>query len=67
MDYEMTNILNSIAEMCAFSDYNDELSLLINRYDDPELSEDDLSLVSAACAPRPFSELLKSKNEKMIR
>lgn len=60
----MTNILRLMAEMHSFSDSDDELSSLINRFDDHELSEDDLSLVSAAYTPVPFSELLKRKSKE---
>ena len=57
----MTSILEIIAEMNSFSEINDDLSELVARYDDGELTEDDLSLVSAAYSPLPFSELLKRK------
>jgi uncharacterized protein with PhoU and TrkA domain len=59
MDYEMTSILEIIAEMDSFSEINDDLSELVARYDDDELAEDDLCLVSAAYSPPPFSEFLK--------
>lgn len=59
VDFEMTSILSLLAEMNSFSEINDELSVMVNRFDDSELSEDDLSLVSAAYTPMPFSELLK--------
>lgn len=55
----MTSILEIIAEMNSFSEINDDLSELVARYDDCELAEDDLSLVSAAYSPLPFSEFLK--------
>lgn len=45
--------------MNSFSEINDALSELVARYDDCELAEDDLSLVSAAYSPLPFSEFLK--------
>lgn len=57
----MTSILTIMAEMNSFSEINDDLSELVARYDDGELAEDDLSLVSAAYSPLPFSELLKRK------
>ena len=59
----MSSILSVIAEMSSFSEINDELSVMVNRFDDTELSEDDLSMVSAAYTPMPFSELLKNKSE----
>lgn len=61
MDYEMTSILEIIAEMNSFSIIDDDLSTLISQFDDGELSEDDLSMVSAAYSPLPFSEFLKKK------
>ncbi len=57
----MTSILTIMAEMNSFSEINDDLSELVARYDDGELTEDDLSLVSAAYSPLSFSELLKKK------
>lgn len=60
----MTSILTIMAEMNSFSEINDDLSELVARYDDGELTEDDLSLVSAAYSPLPFSELLKRKKLK---
>lgn len=61
MDYEMTSILEIIAEMNSFSIIDDDLSTLISQFDDGELGEDDLSMVSAAYSPLPFSEFLKKK------
>lgn len=61
MDFEMSDILRLLAEMNSFSEINDGLTEMINRYADSELSEDDLSLVAAAHAPKPFSDLLKNK------
>ncbi len=59
MDYEMTSILEIMAEMNSFSETNDDLSELVARYDSDEISENDLSFVSAAYSPPPFSEFLK--------
>lgn len=61
VDYEMTSILEIIAEMNSFSIIDDDLSTLISQFDDGELGEDDLSMVSAAYSPLPFSEFLKKK------
>lgn len=61
MDYEMTSILEIIAEMNSFSIIDDDLSTLISQFDDGALGEDDLSMVSAAYSPLPFSEFLKKK------
>ncbi len=58
----MASILSLMAELNSFSEINDELSAMVKCFDDSELSDDDLSLVSAACSPRPFSELLKKLN-----
>lgn len=59
MDYEMTSVLEIMAEMNSFSEINDDLSELVARFDEGELSDDDLSFVSAAYSPLPFSEFLK--------
>lgn len=61
MDYEMTSILEIIAEMNSFSIIDDDLSTLISQFDDGALGEDDLSMVSASYSPLPFSEFLKKK------
>lgn len=57
----MSSILEVIAEMNSFSKMDDDLSCLIAQFDDGELGEDDLSLVSAAYSPMPFSDFLKKK------
>ena len=59
MGFEMEEILSVVAEMNSFSDMQDELTEVVNRFEDDELSEDDLTMVSAARAPMPFSEFLK--------
>lgn len=59
MDHEMSSILTILAEMDSFSDLGDDLSKLVRQYDDGELAEDDLLLVSAAYSPPPFSDFLK--------
>ena len=55
----MDSVLSLMAEMNSFTETGDELSVLVNRFDDAEISEEDLSLVSAARGPMPFSELIK--------
>ena len=59
MDYEMMSILGVIAEMNSFSEIHDDLSSIIENYSNGELTEDDLSMVSAAYSPVPFSDFLK--------
>ena len=61
MDYEMTEILKVCAEMNSFTEIDDDLSSVVDRFEDGEPDEDDLSLVSAAYSPMPFSEFLKKK------
>ena len=56
----MISILEIMAEMNSFSNANDDMSELVARYDDGELAEDDLSMVSAAYSPMPFSDFLKN-------
>lgn len=65
MDPEMTSILSVMAEMNSFSAPDDKLTELAKRFEDDELSEDDLSMVSAAYRPMPFSELLKKKEKEL--
>ena len=55
----MISILEIMAEMNSFSSANNDLSDLVALYDDGELAEDDLSMVSAAYSPLPFSDFLK--------
>ena len=57
----MTSILTIMAEMNSFSEINDDLSELVARYDDGELTEDDLPLVSADYSPLLLYEKKKKK------
>lgn len=59
MEHDINQVLELVSEMESFSPAEDELSALVSRLDSGELSEDDLSMVSAAYAPRPYSEFLK--------
>ena len=59
VDHEMLSILEILAEMDSFSDIGDDLSKLVSQYDDGELPEEDLQLVSAAYSPPPFFDFLK--------
>lgn len=59
MNFDVNDMLTVMAEMNAFSQTDDALAEVIQRFDDGELSEDDLSLVSAARSHLPYSEFLK--------
>ncbi len=59
MDEEMESILALMAELNSFSRAEDNLSDLIDIYDDGELAEYDLAMVSAASSHMSFPELLK--------
>lgn len=63
MDNKLESILKVMKEMNSFSPINDDLSALIHHYDDEELNEDDLFMVSAAYLPKSFAEFIRKLNE----
>lgn len=57
MIFEASDILCLLAELNSFARSDDTLSRIVSRYDDNELTEDDLSAVAAASrqpSPPPF-------------
>ncbi len=64
MDENISSMLSVLADMNACTHKDDELSRLIEKYDDGELMEDDLSMVAAAYSPMKYSEFLKKLTDR---